>query len=54
MVLMLFPVTAFADDYYTVTLNFKYGTLANHPEAETPYTFTIPEGVFFMLPKVEN
>lgn len=55
MVLMLFPVTAFADDYYTVTLNFKYGTLANHPEAETPYTFTIiPEGDFFMLPKVEN
>ena len=55
MVLMLCPVTAFADDYYTVTLNFKYGTLANHPEAETPYTFTIiPEGDFFMLPKVEN
>lgn len=54
MVLMLFPVTAFADDYYTVTLNFKYGTLANHPEAETPYTFTVLENESFMLPKVEN
>ena len=54
MVLMLCPVTAFADDYYTVTQNFKYGTLAFIPEAENPHTFTAPESEFFMLTKVEN
>lgn len=55
MVLMLCPVTAFADEgFYAVTLNFKYGTLANHPEAENPYTFTVLENETFMLPKVEN
>ena len=54
MVLMLCPVTAFADDYYTVTLNFKYGTLARIPEAENPHTFTAQENEFFMLTKVEN
>ena len=26
MVLMLCPVTAFADENYTITQNFKYGT----------------------------
>ena len=54
MVLMLCPVTAFADDYYTVTQNFEYGTLAFIPEAENPHTFTAPESEFFMLTKVEN
>ena len=54
MVLMLCPVTAFADNYYTVTLNFKYGTLALISEAENPHTFTAPENEFFMLTKVEN
>ncbi len=54
MVLMLCPVTAFADDYYTVTQNFKYGTLAFIPEAENPHTFTAQENEFFMLTKVEN
>lgn len=54
MVLMLCPVTAFADDYYTVTQNFKYGTLAFIPEAENPHTFTAPEKEFFMLTTVEN
>ena len=48
MVLMLCPVTAFADDYYTVTQNFKYGTLAFIPEAENPHTFTAQENEFFM------
>ena len=54
MVLMLCPVTAFADDYYTVTLNFKYGTLARIPEAENPHTFTVKEDETFVLTKVEN
>lgn len=54
MVLMLCPVTAFADDYYTVTLNFKYGNLDAEPQAENPYIFTVLEGNAFYLPKVEN
>ena len=54
MVLMLCPVTAFADDYYTVTLNFKYGTLARIPEAENPHTFTVKEDETFVLTKVAN
>ena len=54
MVLMLCPVTAFAEDYYTVTINFKYGTLANIPEAENPHTFTVAKYEFFMLTTVEN
>ena len=54
MVLMLCPVTAFADDYYTVALNFKYGNLDAEPQAENPYIFTVLEGNAFYLPKVEN
>ena len=55
MVLMLCPVTAFADEGpYTVTLNFKYGNLDAEPQAETPYIFTVLEGNAFYLPKVEN
>ena len=54
MVLMLCPVTAFADDYYTVTLNFKYGNLNAEPQAKNPYIFTVLEGNAFYLPKVEN
>ena len=54
MVLMLCPVTAFADDYYTVTLNFKYGNLDAEPQAKNPYIFTVLEGNAFYLPKVEN
>ena len=54
MVLMLCPVTAFAANYYTVTQNFKYGTLARIPEAENPHTFTVKEDETFVLTKVEN
>lgn len=55
MVLMLCPVTAFADEGpYTVTLNFKYGNLDAEPQAENPYIFTVLEGNAFYLPKVEN
>lgn len=54
MVLMLCPVTAFAANYYTVTQNFKYGTLARIPEAENPHTFTVKEDETFVLTKVGN
>lgn len=54
MVLMLCPVTAFADDYYTVTVNFQYGTMARISEAENPHTFTVAENETFILTEVEN
>ena len=54
MVLVLCPVTAFAEDYYTITLNFQYGNVGSKPQAENPYTFTVLENETFMLPKVEN
>lgn len=31
MVLVLCPVTAFAEDYYTITLNFQYGNVGSKP-----------------------
>ena len=54
MVLVLCPVTAFAEDYYTITLNFQYGNVDSKPQAENHYTFTVLENETFMLPKVEN
>lgn len=54
MVLVLCPVTAFAEDYYTITLNFQYGNVGSKPQAENHYTFTVLENETFMLPKVEN
>lgn len=55
MVLMLCPVTAFAEDYYnTITLNFKYGNLVSKPQAENPYIFAVNELESFALPWVEN
>lgn len=55
MVLMLCPVTAFAEDYYnTITLNFKYGNLVSKPQAENPYIFAVNEIESFSLPWVEN
>lgn len=54
MVLVLCPVTAFAEDCYTITLNFQYGNVGSKPQAENHYTFTVLENETFMLPKVEN
>ena len=41
MVLMLCPVTAFADDYSTVTLNFKYGTHNIVGDEPSPYVLSV-------------
>ena len=54
MVLMLCPVTAFADENYTITMNFKYGNLVGMPQAENPYIFVVEESHEFRLPEVEN
>ena len=54
MVLLHLPMTAFAEDYYTITLNFQYGNVGSKPQAENHYTFTVLENETFMLPKVEN
>ena len=48
MVLMLCPVTAFADDSYTVTFKFDHGTLhlgdAETTTTTSPYTISVPGG----------
>ena len=54
MVLMLCPVAAFADDYRTVTLNFKYGTLCRAGDEPSPYVLSIEIGDLFNLGHVED
>ncbi len=54
MVLMLCPVAAFADDYRTVTLNFKYGTFCRAGDEPSPYVLSIEIGDLFNLGHVEN
>ena len=54
MVLMLCPVTAFADDYRTVTLNFKYGTFCRAVDEPSPYVLSIEIGDLFNLGHVED
>lgn len=56
MVLMLVPTTAFAEENYTVTQNFKYGTPTydgTDPQ-ESPYQFVIPAGGNFGLATIED
>ena len=55
MVLMLCPVTAFADDYYgTVTQNFKYGTHNFAGDEPSPYVFSAALYTGFNLGHVED
>lgn len=54
MVLMLCPVAAFADDYRTVTLNFKYGTFCRAGDEPSPYVLSIEIGDLFNLGHVED
>ena len=54
MVLMLCPVAAFADDYRTVTLNFKYGTFCRAVDEPSPYVLSIEIGDLFNLGHVED
>ena len=55
MVLMLCPVTAFADEgLYTVTLNFKYGTHPYAGDEPSPYVFSVKPNQGFGLGRVEN
>lgn len=54
MVLMLCPVTAFAADYYTITLNFKYGTYLYAGDEPSPYVFSVKPNQGFRLDYVEN
>lgn len=56
MVLMLCPMTAFADENYMITQNFKYGTRTydgTDPQT-SPYTFAIPAGGMFGLATIED
>ena len=56
MVLMLVPATAFADENYMITQNFKYGTLTydgTDPQT-SPYQFVIPAGGSFSLATIED
>ena len=56
MVLMLCPVTAFADENYMITQNFKYGTRTydgTDPQT-SPYQFAIPAGGSFGLATIED
>ena len=56
MVLMLCPMTAFADENYMITQNFKYGTRTydgTDPQT-SPYTFAIPAGGSFGLATIED
>ena len=56
MVLMLCPMTAFADENYTITQNFKYGTRTydgTDPQT-SPYRFVIPAGGSFGLATIED
>lgn len=54
MVLMLCPVTAFADDYYTVTLNFKYGTYSYAGDEPSPIVSSVNPHFGIDLGHVEN
>ena len=54
MVLMLCPVTAFADENYTVTQNFKYGTYSFAGDEPSPYVLSLEIGNLFNLGHVEN
>ena len=56
MVLMLVPATAFADENYMITQNFKYGTRTydgTDPQT-SPYQFVIPAGGSFGLATIED
>ena len=56
MVLMLVPTTAFADENYMITQNFKYGTRTydgTDPQT-SPYQFVIPAGGSFGLATIED
>lgn len=56
MVLALCPVTAFADENYMITQNFKYGTRTydgTDPQT-SPYQFVIPAGGSFGLATIED
>ena len=56
MVLMLVPATAFADENYMITQNFKYGTRTydgTDPQT-SPYRFVIPAGGSFSLGTIED
>ena len=56
MVLMLVPTTAFADENYMITQNFKYGT-RTYPGDDphtSPYQFVIPAGGSFGLATIED
>lgn len=56
MVLMLCPMTAFAEGNYMITQNFKYGTRTydgTDPQT-SPYQFVIPAGGSFGLATIED
>lgn len=56
MVLMLCPMTAFAEGNYMITQNFKYGTRTydgTDPQT-SPYQFVIPAGGSFSLGTIED
>ena len=56
MVLMLCPAAAFADENYTITQNFKYGTRTydGTDRQTSPYQFVIPAGGSFGLATIED
>ncbi|MDD5913788.1 MAG: hypothetical protein PUC62_05845 [Oscillospiraceae bacterium] len=56
MVLMLVSATAFADENYMITQNFKYGTRTydGTDPHESPYQFVIPAGGSFTLATIED
>ena len=54
MVLMLCPVTAFADENYTITQNFKYGTYSFAGDEPSPIVSSVALYNFINLGHIEN
>ncbi|MCI7741762.1 MAG: InlB B-repeat-containing protein [Clostridiales bacterium] len=54
MVLMLCPVTAFADENYTVTQNFKYGTYSFAGDEPSPIVSSVYPHLGINLGHIEN
>ena len=54
MVLMLCPVTAFADENYTITQNFKYGTYSFAGDEPSPIVSSVYPHRGINLGHIEN
>ena len=54
MVLMLCPVTAFADENYTITQNFKYGTYSFAGDKPSPIVSSVYPHLGINLGHIEN